>query len=80
MSNKITRTIKYTTIYYNIYGDESVDIESIRLPGILSNDDMWKAVKKVAGLKAVVWDYRYNEGKYSMDIDTFVNNAVKEDE
>ena len=77
---QITRTIKYTTIYYNIYGDEGVDIESIRLPGILSDEEMWKAVKKLGGLKAVVWDHRYNEDKYSMDIDTFINNAVKEDE
>lgn len=37
-------------------------------------------MKKVGGPKAVVWDYHYNVGKYSMDIDTFVNNAVKEEE
>ena len=49
----------------------------ITLSGFLSDYDMWKAVKKAGGTKAVVWDYHYNEGKYSMDIDTFVNNAVK---
>lgn len=80
MANKITRTIKHTTIYYKIYGDEGKDLGVITLPGTLSDDAMWKAVKKLGGPKAVVWDYSYNEGKYSMDIDTFVNNAVKEDE
>lgn len=78
MANKITRTIKTTTIIYVIYGES--DPQSITLPGILSEDVMWKAVKKAGGPKAVVWDYHYNEGKYSMHIDTFINNAVKEDE
>lgn len=80
MANKITRTIKSTTIYYKIYGEEGKDLGVINIPGILSDDAMWKAVKKLAGPKAVVWDYSYNEGKYSMDIDTFINNAVKEEE
>lgn len=78
MANKITRTVKTTTIFYRIYGDNESETPSITLPGILSDDAMWKAVKKVAGTKAVVLDYRYNEDKYSMDIDTFINNAVKE--
>lgn len=80
MANKITRTIKTTTIFYGIYGDNESEPQLITLPGILSDDDMWKAVKKAGGTKAVVWTYHYNEGKYSMDIDTFVNNAVKEEE
>lgn len=80
MANKITHTIKTTTIIYGIYGQIESEPQYITLPGILSEDDMWKAVKKAAGTKAVVWDHHYNEGKYSMDIDTFVNNAVKEDE
>ena len=80
MANKITRTIKTTTILYVIYGENEGDPQSITLPGILADDTMWKAVKKDGGPKAVVWDYHYNEGKYSMDIDTFINNAVKEDE
>ena len=81
MANKITRTIKTTTILYVIYGGagESEPL-AITCSGILSDEKMWKAVKKVGGPKAVVWDYHYNEGKYSMDIDTFINNAVKEDE
>lgn len=80
MANKITRTIKTTTIFYGIYGEIESEPQGIILPGTLSEDAMWKAVKKVGGPKAVVWDYHYNEGKYSMDIETFVNNAVKEDE
>lgn len=80
MANKITRTIKTTTILYVIYGDCESEAQPITLPGILSDDEMWEAVKKVGGPKAVVWDHHYNEGKYSMDIDTFINNAVKEDE
>lgn len=80
MANKITRTIKTTTILYVIYGENESEPQQITFPGVLSDDAMWKAVKKVGGPKAVVWDYYYNEGKYSMDIDTFVNNAVKEDE
>ena len=80
MENKITRVIKTTTILYGIYGEIESEPQSITLSGILSEDDMWKAVKKAAGIKAVVWDYHYNEGKYSMDIGTFVNNAVKEEE
>lgn len=80
MANKITRTIKTTTILYVIYGENDSEPQSITLPGVLSDDAMWKAVKKAAGTKAVVWDYHYNEGKYSMDIDTFINNAVKEEE
>lgn len=80
MANKITRTIKTTTIFYGIYGEIESEPQCITISGILSEDVMWKAVKKVGGPKAVVWDYHYNEGKYSMDIDTFINNAVKEDE
>lgn len=80
MANKITRTIKTTTILYGIYGDNESEPQPVTLPGILDDVDMWKAVKKVGGPKAVVWDYHYNEGKYSMAIDTFINNAVKEDE
>ena len=80
MANKIIRTIKTTTILYGIYGKVESEPQSITLPGILSDDAMWKAVKKAGGEKAVVWDYHYNEGKYSMDIDTFVKNAVKEAE
>lgn len=80
MVNKITRIIKTTTIFYGIYGEIESEPQSITLFGTLSDEGMWKAVKKVGGPKAVVWDYHYNEGKYSMDIDTFVNNAVKEEE
>ena len=80
MANKITRMIRHTTIYYKTYGEEDKDIGIIKIPGTLSDGAMWKAVKKLAGPKGVVWDYSYDEGKYSMDIDTFVNNAVKEDE
>lgn len=80
MANKITRTIKTTTILYSIYGESESEPQYITLPGTLSEDAMWKAVKKVGGTKTVVLDYHYNEGKYSMDIDTFINNAVKEDE
>ena len=80
MKNKITRTIKTTTILYVIYGKNEFAPQPITLPGTLSDDAMWKAVKKVGGPQAVVWDYHYNEGKYSMDINTFISNAVKEDE
>lgn len=80
MAKKITRIIKTTTIFYGIYGEIESEPQSIILPGILSEDAMWKAVKKAGGPKAVVWDYYYNEGKYSMEIDTFVNNAVREEE
>lgn len=80
MADKITRKIKSTTIFYGIYGEVESEPQSITLFGALSDEGMWKAVKKVGGPKAVVWDYHYNEGKYSMDIDTFVNNAVKEEE
>lgn len=80
MANKITRTIKTTTILYVIYGEKESEPHAITLPGTLSDDSMWKAVKKAGGPKAVVWDYHYNGGKYSMDIDTFINNAVKEEE
>lgn len=79
MANKITRTIKTTTVHYKIYGEES-DVQTITLPGIASEDTMWKAAKKAGGPKAVVMDFYYNEGKYSMDIDTFINNAIKEEE
>lgn len=77
MANKITHTIKITTI---LYGENEIEPQPITLPGTLSDDAMWKAVKKVGGPQAVVWGYHYNKGKYSMDIDTFVNNAVKEEE
>ena len=79
MANKITRTIKTTTILYVIHGGGESEPLPITLSGSLSYEEMCKAVKKAGGPKAVVWDYHYNVGKYSMDIDTFVNNAVKED-
>ena len=51
MANKITRTIKTTTILYVIYGENESEPQAVTLSGILSDDDMWKVVKKAAGGK-----------------------------
>ena len=82
MANKITRKIEQTDLIYGFLTNEGRVEQSVSISviGHVEGEKAWKVLKKKVGVDAILIECVHRVTKYSMDIDTFINNAVKEDE
>lgn len=78
MANRITKTIEQTDLIYGILTNEggvAQDGGIISVIGHVEGKKALEVLKKKVGADAILIDYSHRVTKYSMNVETFIDNA-----